>query len=195
VTKRSISKIRFYFSVSALYALTLLFVATGLGVRIFPSAPPKIVQAQAPAPIPPKTFKVTASKPNRILIPSLKIDLAVTDGAYDAKKKTWTLSDNHAHFALPSAEPNNFAGNTLIYGHKYDWIFGGLKDLKPGDKMQLFGENGHVFTYIYENTQKLKPDDATAFRYDGKPTVSVQTCSGRWNENRQMFNFRLEKAV
>lgn len=188
-------KIRFYFSVSALYALTLFFGVRAFDIQLFNTAPPAAL-AQAPAPRPPKPeIKVIAGKPNRILIPRLGTDLPVTDGNYDPQKKTWTLSDNHAHYAVPSMLPNDREGNTLIYGHKYDWVFGGLKNLQPGDTMQLFGDNGHVFTYVYQSTVALKPDDNTVFRYDGKPSVSVQTCSGRWNENRQMFNFTLKQVT
>ncbi|MGI9027596.1 MAG: class F sortase [Candidatus Saccharimonadales bacterium] len=197
MSRRIISKIRFYCSVSALYALTLLFVVQAFGVQLFQNIEPSpTLQALAPAPEPPEPeIKIISAKPTRIVIPRLAIDLPISDGTYDPQKKTWTLSDNHAHYALPSMVPNDFEGNTLIYGHKYDWVFGGLPDLQPGDTMQLFGDSGHVFTYVYQSTEKLTPEDNSVFRYDGAPTVSVQTCSGRWNEVRQMFNFKLDKVT
>lgn len=197
MSRRVIKKIRFYFSVSALYALTLFFAVQGLGISFFPNAantPVAQAQSSMPAPALPQ-IKIISDRPNRIVIPRLGVDLAVSDGDYDPVKKAWTLSDNHAHYAVPSTMPNDFTGNSLIYGHNYGWVFGGLDELKPGDAMQLFGAKGRVFTYIYENTQKLSPTDNTVFRFDGKPSVTLQTCSGRWNESRQMYNFRLEKAV
>jgi LPXTG-site transpeptidase (sortase) family protein len=153
------------------------------------------VRAQPRVPVASRPeIKVTAAKPNRIVIPRLEIDLPISDGEYNPSKKTWTLSDNHAHFALPSTMPNDYEGNTLIYGHNYGWVFGDLKSLRTGDTMQLFTDSNYVFTYVYQDTQKLKPDDNSVFRYEGYPSVSVQTCSGRFNENRQMFNFSLEEV-
>lgn len=193
--RRILKKVRFYGSVSALYALALFFAFQAFDVSLFQQAsPPVNAKAAAPVAASPE-IKIISAKPARIVISSVKINLPVSDGTYDPAKKSWTLSDNHAHYAVPSVMLNDYQGNTLIYGHKYDWVFGNLKALKPGAAMQIVGDNGKVFTYVYESTQPLKPDDNSVFRLDGKPTVSVQTCSGRWNEIRQMYNFRLDKVT
>lgn len=195
--RQIIVRLRFYSSVSALYALALLFVFQAFGSQLLSQTSNQpVVHTKPRIPIASKPeIKIIAAKPNRIVIPRLEIDLAVTDGDYIPSKKTWTLSDNHAQFALPSTLPNDYEGNSLIYGHNYGWVFGDLKSLRAGDTMQLYAENGTIFTYIYQSTRKLKPDDASVFRYDGYPSVSVQTCSGRFNENRQMYDFTLEEVT
>lgn len=191
-----IRKVKFYGSVGALYALTLLFALQAFNIQIFKPAPVNsaMVFAETPPPPPPERV-VIAAKPVRIVSERIGLDLPVSDGVYDPVKQTWTLSDNHAHFATLSAVPNDFQGNTLIYGHNYDWVFGILEYLRPGDTLQLYGEDGRVFQYVYQDTQKLTPEDNSVFRYDGVPSVTVQTCSGRFNESRQMYNFILEKVT
>ena len=194
--KPIISKIRFFISVSALYALALFFAVQAFDISLFQGSVSPSVQAHSRVPVStePK-IKVVTAKPTRVVVARIGIDLPIIDGNYDPKKKTWTLSDNRPHFAIPSTVLNDLEGNTLIYGHNYDWIFGDLKKLAPGDVMQLYGDNGKVFTYVYESTQKLKPEDSTVFRFDGKPSATLQTCSGRWNEQRQMFNFTFQKVT
>jgi hypothetical protein len=38
------------------------------------------------------------------------------------------------------------------------------------------------------------PTDATLFEYKGKPILTIQTCSGVWYQNRQLFTFDLERT-
>lgn len=190
------TKVRYYFSVSALYALTLFFAFSAFGLPNTWKGEKQqtIVHAEPRVPKPKKKIIVTSGKPVRILIPRIGIDLPVSDGAFNPADNSWTLSDNQAHFALPSVVPNDYSGNSLIYGHNYGWVFGKLQSLSAGDTMQLFADNGHIFTYVYEGSTALSPDDTSVFTSKGYPTVTVQTCTGRWNEIRQMHRFILEEV-
>jgi LPXTG-site transpeptidase (sortase) family protein len=183
-----IVKIRFIISTSAFYALVLILGVNMLGINI------PVVYSQTPPPLPKKEIKITSGKPIRILLPRLQIDLPVSDGAFDINTGTWNISDNHVHYALPSSLANDYAGNTLIYGHSYDWVFRPLKKLSPGDTLQVFTDNGHVFNYIFEGSRELSPTDTSVFSYDGYPSVTLQTCSGVWLEKREMFKFNLEEV-
>lgn len=188
-------KARFYLSVSAVYALTLLFVASAFNLAIFHKKP-ILLNSTPYTPVSiTKAIVVTAGKPNQIVIPRLGIDLPIDDGVYDSANQTWSLSGYRAQFALPSVVANDYQGNTLIYGHNNMSVFGKLKTLQPGDSMQLFTDNGHTFNYIYQRLNDVQPDDLSVFKYDGPPTVTVQTCTGNWNEIRRMYQFKFDKAV
>jgi LPXTG-site transpeptidase (sortase) family protein len=138
-----------------------------------------------------------AGKPVRLQVPSLGIDLAVADGAYNQADGSWTLSKDKAHFALPSAPANNEAGNTLVYGHYRKEVFESLHTIQPGATAVITTDNGYTFTYIYTRTETVEPTATEIFGYQGAPRLTLQTCTGRWFEHRQFFYFALsgyEKA-
>lgn len=183
-----LAKARFILSVSAIYALALLFLMSSFEIGVFKDRP--IYANSLPTkPALPVGAVVNMGKPVQITVPRLGINLPVLDGTYNPADQSWTLSGYNAHFALPSMPANDLLGVTLIYGHNNNDVFGGLKNLKPGDHMQLVAGNGLVFNYTYSGYSEHAPEDVTIFNYSGKPKVVVQTCSGNWNEIRRMYEF------
>jgi sortase (surface protein transpeptidase) len=141
---------------------------------------------------PPK--KDIAGKPVRIQLPSLKLDLAVIDGYYNTKAKTWTLTNDKVQYATITPLANNQGGNTFIYGHNRRGVFATLSHIKAGEKAIITTDNGHVFTYVFRSSLETDPYDASLFTYRGAPILTLQTCSGLWYQNRQLFTFDLEKV-
>jgi len=135
-----------------------------------------------------------SGQPVRIEIPSLKIDLKVIDGYYNANNKAWTLTRDKAQYATMTAQPNNKDGNTFIYAHNRAGVFHDLSKIKVGDKVIITTENGHTFTYKFRTSQETNPNDTTLFTYRGAPILTLQTCSGVWYQNRQLFTFDLVEA-
>lgn len=134
--------------------------------------------------------------PTRIELPSLSKTLSVLPGQYNPATTNSTLSDTDALFMTNlSEQPNNVRGNTFIYGHATDQVFGRLPKLTPGDKVQVYTENGYVFTYAYTSNQTVKPNDAafnTQFfnkARSGAPRLTLQTCSGLYSQNRTFYHF------
>jgi LPXTG-site transpeptidase (sortase) family protein len=152
----------------------------------FVSAP----QAQAASSSNPNIVQGT---PRRIAVSSLGIDVAVADGFYDARTGAWTLSEDSAFYATPTTLINSDSGNTLIYGHNSQKIFGKLLQIQNGAEVVVTTDNGYQFTYTYANTEAVKPTDVHALEYSGKPRLTLQTCSGIWHETRQMFYFDLKE--
>lgn len=131
-------------------------------------------------------------QPIEIAIPSLNIDLQIIDGTYDSHSGQWTLSLDKAQFALPSVQPNNETGNTLIYGHYRPEVFAYLHLIKPGAQAVITTDNGYQFTYTFENSEALDPTDTSVFTYKGKPRLTLQTCSGSFMQHRQMYYFHYD---
>jgi LPXTG-site transpeptidase (sortase) family protein len=139
-----------------------------------------------------KPGSVTASgHPVQISIPSLNITLPVIDGYYNHQNGQWTLTLDKAQFATPSAEPNNASGNTIIYGHYRKGVFSTLHLIQPGAIAQITTSNGYVFEYKFTATYAVAPTDTSIFSYAGPPELTLQTCSGTWFQNRQMYHFDL----
>lgn len=136
-----------------------------------------------------------SGKPVRVQIPALKLDLAVAEGHFNPTNRTWTLSNDKAHYAVNTRLANNTEGNTFIYGHNRPGVFKTLYQVKPGDQATVTTENGHTFTYVFKAAYETNPNDDSLFQYKGAPILTIQTCSGMWYQNRQLFTFTLQKVV
>lgn len=128
-------------------------------------------------------------KPVRLIIPGLAMDLQVIDGEYSKTTGAWTLTNDKAQFAVPSAQPNNESGDTFIYGHYRREVFARLHTITPGSQAIIETDNGYRFTYTFTATEAIQPTNTDIFTYDGPPQLTIQTCSGAWFQNRQFFYF------
>lgn len=142
------------------------------------------------APVLPTTPEVLSGTPVRLQIPSVNIDLSIQPGAYNEKSQTWTISNNAAHFTDLSAKPNNYSGNTFIYGHYRPSVFYRLPKAVIGAKAIITTDNGLVFHYTLSTISETNPQDVSVFNQTtDTPTLTLQTCSGTWFQNRQLFRF------
>jgi len=188
-------KARFYGSVMLLYSMTLLFAAFPLNPaatsrKTFAATnlPIELTKQNAEKPI-------IAGKPIRIVISDIGIDLTIDEGRYNDLDGSWTLSGYHAHFAVLSPLANDDSGNTFIYGHNNKYVFGPLKKINPGAVAQVFTDNKHIFYYTFGSTYAVTPDDTSVLDYEGSSILTIQTCSGAWNEKRQMYTFNFDKVL
>jgi LPXTG-site transpeptidase (sortase) family protein len=134
--------------------------------------------------------------PTRILIPTVGIDLKVVPGNYVASQATWTVSDTLANYALNSATLNNKAGKTLIYAHANKRVFGPTADLKTGDKVYVFSDNGHVFEYVFVSKVVVQPTEVEVLEsLEGKPGLVLLSCDGSWYQNRRLMYLHLVRAT
>lgn len=158
-----------------------------------PSTNSQVVKLET-SPEPPADTIITG-KPVRIKVPAAGIDLTVVEGYYNTQTGDWTLTDDKAQFAMPTSQPNDEAGNTLIYGHDTPAIFHRLHDLAPGVEAIIYTNNGHVLTYKLRSSEVIDPKNTSIFTYNGKPQLTLQTCTGIWSENRKFFYFDLATAI
>jgi LPXTG-site transpeptidase (sortase) family protein len=136
---------------------------------------------------------LVAGHPSSISIPSIGINIPVIDGFYNTKTRDWTLSLDKAQFAATTAQPNNKQGNTFIYGHYRVGVFYTLPHIQTGDEATVTTDNGYVFTYKFYQTYPTQPTDTSVLHYQGPPMLTLQTCSGSFYQNRQMYLFSLVK--
>lgn len=154
------------------------------------------VASAAPAKAPVTQKPVIKGNPVKIDIPSLDISLAIAPGQYNQDTKTWNVSTDKAHYANITPQPNDAAGNTFIYGHYRSNIFASLHKIKAGDTAIVTTDNGHVFYYQLIASKVVEPaDTAEVFQYQGKPILTVQTCTGFMYSKRQLFTFDLLRVV
>jgi LPXTG-site transpeptidase (sortase) family protein len=152
-------------------------------------AHPAMVNIPVVAPQPAAKPTLITGKPTHIVIPSLRIDVAVADGIYNPKNGSWTLSHDKAHYALPTMQPNNETGNTLIYGHYRPEVFAALHKITAGANVAIDTDSGYRFTYTFQKSETVNPADTSVFTYQGDPRLTLQTCTGAFMQNRQLYYF------
>jgi LPXTG-site transpeptidase (sortase) family protein len=134
--------------------------------------------------------------PDRILIPSLAINLPVVSQAYSQVTKTWPVVPGVANYATNSALINNIKAESLIYGHDTRNVFGPLNNLKPGDTVFVYTANGHVFKYSYASSQDVTPTKLSIFDDMAKAPAGLKliTCSGAYFQYRHLMSLKLVQA-
>jgi hypothetical protein len=135
--------------------------------------------------------QVISGTPSSLSVPRLSKTFNVIPGVENYKTGEWTLTWNKVQYATITPKPNNRGGNTLIYGHETAAIFAYLYLLRPGDTVSLTTKNGYIFHYVYQGTYAVNPRDTSLFNYEGAPILTLQTCSGAFFQNRQMYQFSL----
>jgi sortase A len=92
----------------------------------------------------------------RITSPNIKLDTNIYE-VYVTKKGLWEVADYAAGHHFSSANPGE-GSNVVISGHN-NWrgeVFRYLEDLKPGDVLQLWTQEGKEYQYKVEEIKKLK---------------------------------------
>jgi LPXTG-site transpeptidase (sortase) family protein len=195
-----LQRVRFFSGALLLYGLSIACVIFALrtprAVAVVQNSATVAQRLQMEARVS-KRVTLISGRPIRITIPSEYVDLPLIPGTYDKAADSWTLSGYEAQFATTSAPANNIGGETFIYGHNNDYVFGALRHVTPavGATAFLYTGNHHVFEYKFQKTWSVGPYDVATLDYSGKPTLLVQTCTGSFNEWRTMYRFDFEKVV
>lgn len=142
----------------------------------------------------PKPFDIKQGIPNRIAIPSLSIDIPVKVGIYNDADDNWSLDGHNAFFAKPSALVNNLRGNSLIYGHRLPAVFEKLPALNVQDEVIVYTDSGYTFHYNYQSREEVEPTDVSVFSDFGPPTLTLQSCTGGWNQYRVLYSLKLQSV-
>ena len=100
-------------------------------------------------------------------IPKIRLEVPVLDGTDDH-----TL-DRAAGHIEDTAQPG-MDGNSGIAGHR-DGFFRGLKDITPGDMIELDTLQG-TDVYRVERTWVVKPEDVSVLDPTPKPALTLVTC-------------------
>lgn len=143
-----------------------------------------ITEVKKQDPVAPQTI---SGHPVRIVAPTVGVDMPVVDGFYDSTTGSWTLYSDKAQFAAMTTEPNDTSGQTFIYGHATQRVFGKLLNMHNGDQVEVYTSNGYKFTYTLKQTEVVTPQNTGILGYTGSPRLLLQTCVGVWSEDRKFF--------
>ena len=183
-------KLQYYVGVSILQMGTLLFILIVSGFYQPFYKPPETPATIIRDPVP-EDIHIVSGTPQRLRIPSLDMDRDLLDGVYNPSDASWTLSSRGVHYALASAPANDYGGSTFIYGHNNRHVFGPLTKLSDGDVAEIVTTNDLIFSYRFTKRDTVKPEDTSILTYQDSPRLTLQTCSGNWHQNRELYYFEL----
>ena len=115
-----------------------------------------------------RSLRETGSSPLAVLrIPRIGLEVPVLTGTDE-----WTL-DRAVGWVEGTARPGE-AGNVAIAGHR-DGFFRGLKDVRPGDVLELAIPGGSR-SYRIDRIRVVHPQDVADLGQTAIPTVTLITC-------------------
>jgi sortase (surface protein transpeptidase) len=190
----------------ALYAKLLAVYAVTVGVIVYAIAPGswfehndlKVASSDEKPKLPvSKSIAIISGLPTRIVIPSEQVDLPLLKGYYNPSNGGWNLSGYDGQFGMFSDLANDAAGDTFVYGHNNNFVFGALRHHTPlpGALALVYTSNGHIFKYAFDSVTSVAPDDISILNYSGPPIMTIQTCTGSLNEWRTMYKFSFSGVV
>ena len=100
-------------------------------------------------------------------ISAINLEVPVLEGTDD-------LTLNRAVGHIKGTAAPGETGNVGIAGHR-DGFFRGLKDIHPGDTMDLYTEKGNS-RYVVEETVIVSPEDVSVLAPRPKGTLTLVTC-------------------
>ncbi|MES2630659.1 MAG: sortase [Patescibacteria group bacterium] len=176
-------------------ALMNLFVVGMFITILYPEPAPivrepvaTVVRKKMPEPA---LAKIQLGLPTRIVVSSVGIDLPVQMGSYDPSTQTWTVDTQSAFYADRTVPVNDSNGSTLIYGHAQYGLFSRVPEIREGATAEVYTDTGKVFSYTFQSSREVTPDDTSIFVNTGPPMLILQTCSGPYDVYRTLVSFYL----
>ena len=119
--------------------------------------------------------------PEWISIKNRDITVEVTAGGYEDGK--WILDGNYVLY-LPTSDKLGQGGNTILYAHNREKLFGNLKNVSIGDTVLLGDSHGKIYAYKVYSREYIKPYEVEKINTDKRNTVTLFTCDGWFDEER-----------
>jgi len=137
--------------------------------------------------------KISAFKPERIIIQDAKIDLDVV--SVPLKNGTWEVNDGVGNYAEGTSLVNKDTGNVGIFGHDRVNAFHSIKSLLTGSDAHGIILIGNNYRAIYKITSAsvISPTAINVFYPTKEPTLTLITCEGLFSDKRYMIKATLVK--
>lgn len=117
---------------------------------------------------------VLGETPERIIIPSLRINLPVK--AAKVVSGYWEVFDESAAWGEGSGIPGQ-KGNQVIFAHAKESLFLPLRSIKLGDKIYVLTKDKY-FQYQINEIKEVRPGQTEVIAPTPDETLTLYTCSG-----------------
>lgn len=126
--------------------------------------------------------------PQHITIQRADIDLPIV--SVPLENGTWKVNDKVANFAQGTSSVSSTKGNVGIFAHDRMPGFAAIKDLIPGDIIEVYGDR-FVAVYKVEQGNVTDPDSVDVFYPTEDPQITLVTCQGNFSEKRYVIRAKL----
>lgn len=123
------------------------------------------------------------SQISRVKIDKVGLDLAVEPAVIS--DGTWEVSATGASHWSNSANPGQ-GGNIVIYGHNKNNLFGPIRWLNLGDKIEITDKNENKYEYIIKQIVTTNPDQVEYVLPTEEETLTLYTCTGFFDKDRYL---------
>ncbi len=111
--------------------------------------------------------------PVRFIIKNLDIDLPIFET--EIVDGVWEDSENGVSYLQGSPLPGD-VGNSIMYGHNWANILGGLKNIKSGDQIEIVLSNGEVRIFNFRDMFDVTVDQTHILSESDYPKLTIYTC-------------------
>jgi len=125
--------------------------------------------------------------PKKITIQDINVNLPVIPSTI--KDGVWETTDKGVSYLVQSPVPGSI-GNSILYGHNWTKLLGGLTRLKPGQTFDIEYSDGSVESFTIQTTAYVLPTDVSVLRDSKSPLVTLYTCAGPLDSKRFVVTAR-----
>ncbi len=122
-----------------------------------------------------------SSRPVSISVSRLKINLPVVEE--QLKNHSWPTTSKGVAWLDSSAVPGT-QGNSILYGHNWTNLLGGLVYIKPGDLVKVQYANNSFKSFTVQSTAKVSPQDTSILGSSNDRRLTIYTCTGLFDQQR-----------
>jgi LPXTG-site transpeptidase (sortase) family protein len=126
--------------------------------------------------------KTASQFPERIIIPSQKINLKVVEAP--VINGYWEISKTNASHGVGSVNPGEI-GNTVIFAHAKEGLFLSLKDIKVNDEIIILTKD-KWYRYNIKVVKDVSLDQAEVIAPTKDEILTLYTCSGFLDSKRRV---------
>ncbi len=168
---------------TVIIGLGLFFLGFGCFLVWERNTPKAIAVAQTPE------GSIVKSAPTLIRVDSLGLELQVIPARI--VDQNWQITKDGVSYLTTSPLPGE-QGNSVMYGHNWPAILGGLKHIKVGDQIQVQMSNGQHFTYTVHFVSVVTPDQSHIYANTSDYRLTLYTCTGFLDTKRLVVTAILE---
>jgi len=110
-----------------------------------------------------------------ISIAQVGINLAISAGKTDGD--LWDISQTGASYLAGSGKLGE-SGNTIVYGHNKNNLFGPIRWLEKGAEIKIKDSTGRILIYQVVETKTVSPDQTEILLPTSDSTLTLYTCDG-----------------
>lgn len=119
--------------------------------------------------------------PKVLIIKDLDIKLSIVPVQVKAGK--WEASKNGVSHLSSSPIPGEI-GNSILYGHNWPNLLGNLKNIKPGQEIDIQFKDGSMKKFTVKFTQTVSPEQTDILDPSDDRRITLYTCTGFLDNKR-----------